>query len=189
MIHTPRPALTGTPVLETGRLILRAPVAADFDSFAAFAASDRAAYVGGPNSRALAWRRFCGMTGHWVHRGFGLFVFCDGTTGTPLGTAGPWYPEGWPEPEIAWTVWSPQAEGCGYAFEAATATRAFAYDILGWPTAISMISPRNTRSEALARRMGCTADGTFHHEQFGENTLWRHPAPDTLTDGGIEAYA
>lgn len=189
MIHQHAPALTGTPVLETARLVLRAPVLADFDAFADFAASPRATFVGGPNGRNLAWRGFCGMVGHWVLRGYGVFVFCDRVTGTPLGTSGPWFPEGWPEPEIAWTVWSESAEGRGFAFEAATATRAFAYDMLGWPGAISLIATGNARSQALARRMGCTADGVFVHEQFGESVIWRHPAPDTLTDGGIEAYA
>jgi RimJ/RimL family protein N-acetyltransferase len=189
MTLSPAPALTGVPVLETERLILRAPVLGDFDTMATFAGSDRAAYVGGSIRRALAWRAFCHMTGHWVHRGFGPFVFCDRTTGAPLGWSGPWFPEAWPEPEIGWTLWVAQAEGKGYAFEAATATRAFAYDVLGWSTAISLIHIDNTRSAALARRMGCAPDGTFVHEQFGESTIWRHPAPDALTDGGMEAYA
>ena len=189
MTVSPRAALTGVPVLETARLVLRAPQASDFDTFATFAASPRAAFVGGPRSRGLAWRGFCHITGHWVHRGFGPFVFCDKVGGAPLGTTGPFYPEGWPEPEIAWTVWTPQAEGKGLAHEAAQAARAFAYGVLGWSTAISLIDPANTRSAALARRMGCVPDGTFTHEQYGVTDIWRHPAPDTLTDGGMEAYA
>jgi len=189
MTLSPAPALTGVPVVETERLILRAPMASDFDVFAEFAASDRASFVGGPNGRGLAWRGFCHITGHWVHRGFGVFVVCDKATGAPLGTSGPFHPEGWPEPEIAWTIWAPQAEGKGLAFEAATATRAFAYDVLGWSTAISLIHVGNTRSAALARRMGCVPDGIFTHEQYGESTIWRHPAPDALADGGMGAYA
>jgi len=189
MTLLPPPALTGVPVLETERLILRAPVVGDFDTMATFAASDRARFVGGPSPRHMAWRAFCAITGHWVMRGFSMFVFTDKSTGAPLGVSGPWCPEGWPEPEIGWSLWAPQAEGKGLAFEAATATRAFAYDVLGWPTAISLIHVDNTRSAALARRMGCVPDGIFTHAQFGESTIWRHPAPDALTDGGIEAYA
>jgi RimJ/RimL family protein N-acetyltransferase len=189
MMQPPRPALVGVPVLETERLRLRGLQASDFDAMAAFAASPRAAFIGGQISRTLAWRGFCHMTGHWVHRGYGVFVFCDKATDAPLGTTGPWFPEGWPEPEIAWSVWAPEAEGKGYAFEAATAARAYAYGVLGWPTAISMIDPANTRSAALARRMGCVQDGTFVHEQYGLSNIWRHPAPDTLADGGMEAYA
>lgn len=189
MTLAPRPALVGVPVLETERLRLRGLQADDFDTFAAFAASARSAYVGGPNGRALAWRGFCHVTGHWVHRGYGVFAICDKATGEPLGTTGPWFPEGWPEPEIAWTIWAPDAEGKGYAFEAATAARAYAYGVLGWSTAISLIDPANARSAALARRMGCVPDGTFVHEQYGETNIWRHPSPDALSDGGIGACA
>ncbi|MDO9524896.1 MAG: GNAT family N-acetyltransferase [Gemmobacter sp.] len=183
-----RPTLTGTPVLETERLILRAPVTSDFDAFAAFAGSDRAAHVGGPSNRALAWRGFCHLTGHWVHRGYGYFVFTDKTSGAPLGMSGPWYPEGWPEPEIAWSVWDAAAEGKGFAKEAAIAARAYAYGVLGWTTAISLIDPANSRSAELARRLGAVPEiDTVVMDK--PCTIWRHPAPDTLTDGGMEAYA
>lgn len=184
-----RPALSGTPVLETERLILRAPRTEDFDAAASFFASDRARHIGGPISRDLAWRSFCHITGHWVHRGFSMFVITDKASGRVLGACGPWFPEGWPEPEIGWSIWADDAEGKGFAFESATATRGFAYDVLGWATAISLIHVDNTRSAALARRMGCTPDGTFTHAQFGASTIWRHPSPDALHDGGMGAYA
>ena len=177
------------PRLETERLILRGFRPEDFELFAGFAASDRARFVGGPSERNLAWRGFCGMTGHWVHRGYGFFVIEDKGTGKTLGTCGPYFPEGWPEPEIGWSLWDAEAEGKGFAREAALAARAFAYDTLGWTTAISLIVEGNTRSEALAQRMGCTRDGTFTHAQFGATAIWRHPAPSDLADGGIEAYA
>ena len=178
-----------TPVLETERLILRAPVTEDFEVYVDFMATDRAGHIGGPISRALAWRAFGHMTGHWVHRGYGMFIFTDRSSGAALGMCGPWFPEGWPEPEIGWSVWAAEAEGKGLAHEAALAARAHAYGVLGWPTAISLIAANNTRSQALARRMGCMPDGIFVHEQFGESGIWRHPAPDMLADGGMEAYA
>ncbi len=178
-----------TPVLETERLILRAPVTEDFEPFAACMASDRAVHLGGPFSRVLAWRSFGHLTGHWVHRGYGMFVLVERATGAAIGMSGPWFPEGWPEPEIGWTIWAPEAEGKGYAAEAALAARGYAYDVLGWPTTISLIAPGNTRSQALARRMGCVLESTFTHEQFGESGIWRHPAPEALADGGMDAYA
>lgn len=168
-------ALTGTPVLRTERLVLRAPQTPDFDAFAAYVATDRARFTGGMLTRELAWRSFCHITGHWVHRGFGVFVVV--ADGRPCGTIGPWFPEGWPEPEIAWTIWDAGFEGRGLAFEAAQAARGHAYGALGWTTAISMIDPDNARSIALARRLGCTPDGTFQHERFGLCHLWRHPGP------------
>jgi len=176
-VTLPAVALTGVPVLETARLILRAPQTADFEVFASYIASDRSRFTGGPITRELAWRAFCHITGHWVHRGYGPFVVA-GADGQALGTVGPFFPEGWPEPEIAWTIWTPTAEGKGYAHEAATAARRFAYQVLGWPTAISMIDPANDRSVTLARRMGCRPDGTFNHERFGLCHIWRHPDPE-----------
>jgi len=177
------------PRLETARLVLRGFRTDDFETFATFSASERAKGTGGPIDRALAWRAFCGMTGHWVHRGYGFFVIEDKATGQAIGTAGPWFPEGWPEREIGWTIWNPDAEGKGFAHEAALATRAFAYDTLGWDTAISLILDENHRSGALAKRMGCTLDGGYTHPQFGAASIWRHPRPADLADGGMEAYA
>lgn len=168
--------LTGAPVLTTERLVLRAPVLADFEGFAAYQASERSRFTGGPLTRELAWRAFGHLVGHWVLRGFGPFVVTAG--GRALGAVGPFHPEGWPEPEIAWTMWDAGAEGRGHAQEAAQAARAFAYRDLGWTTAISMIDPDNARSIALARRMGCVPDGTFAHERFGLCHIWRHPSPE-----------
>jgi RimJ/RimL family protein N-acetyltransferase len=176
------------PRLETPRLILRAPRLADFDLFAAYIASERSRYTGGPLDRNLAWRGFGHMVGHWVLRGYGFFVLEEKATGKALGTTGPYFPEGWPEPEIGWTIWDASAEGKGLASEAALAARAWAYEVLGWQTAISLIVAGNTRSEALAQKLGCTPDGTFSHAQFGDSSIWRHPAPDAQ-GAGSEAYA
>ena len=173
--------LVGIPVIETERLRLRGPKTADFEVMAAFLASPRSTFVGGPISRAQAWRSFGHLTGHWLHRGYSMFILADKTTDAALGMAGPWVPEGWPEPEIGWSIWEAFAEGRGLAFEAALATRAYAYTGLGWKTAISLIADDNLRSQALAQRMGCTRDGNFIHETFGASQIWRHPAPESLT--------
>ncbi len=184
-----RPQLVGVPRLETARLILRAPAPADFEPFAVYCASDRSRFTGGPLDRNLAWRAFCNVTGNWVQRGYSFFVLEDRATGRAIGMAGPWYPEGWPEPEIGWQIWDPADEGRGYAGEAAEAARGYVYGVLGWPTAISLIVAGNARSEALARRLGCVEDGTFAHAQLGSCAIWRHPAPGALADGGMEACA
>ena len=176
--------LDGIPVIETERLRLRGPEAADFDTFAAFMASPRASRVGGPVSRAQAWRSFGHLAGHWLMRGYSMFVLADRASGAPLGMAGPWFPEGWPEPEIGWSIWAPEAEGKGLAHEAALAARRFAYDSLGWTTAISLIVEGNARSEALARRMGCTHEGEFTHESLGGSRIFRHPGPEAVSMTG-----
>ena len=168
--------LDGIPVIDTPRLRLRGPEAADFDTFAGFMASPRAACVGGPVPRAQAWRSFGHLAGHWLMRGYSMFIIADRDGGAPLGMAGPWFPEGWPEPEIGWSIWAAEAEGKGVAFEAATAARHWAYDALGWTTAISLIVDGNARSEALAARMGCVLEGEFTHEVYGKSRIFRHPA-------------
>lgn len=180
--------LSGIPVLETERLILRGPRLEDFEAFAGFMASDRARAVGGPLDRAQAWRSFAGSVGHWALRGYGSFVFEDRAGGPPLGRAGAIYHEGWPEPEIGWSVWDPQAEGRGLAFEAAEAARAWVYRDCGWTTAISLIAGDNARSQALARRLGAAPEREAVVTGIA-CTIWRHPSADALADGGMEAYA
>ncbi len=169
-------ALSDTPVLTADRLILRAPQASDWPVWRDFAASERARYIGGPHvAPGTAWRAFGHVIGHWVLRGFGLFVFCDKGSGIPLGMSGPWYPDGWPEREIGWTVWEAGAEGKGFAHEAATAARNFAYDILGWDTAVSYIDPLNDRSIALAERLGARRDDGAAHPGDKPCLVYRHP--------------
>lgn len=170
-------ALSPTPVLETERLILRAPQAGDWPAWAAFALDERSRFVGGPLDLEKAWRAFGHVIGMWVMRGFGTFVITAKDGGAPLGMCGPWYPEGWPEREIGWTLWSPEAEGKGYAYEAARATIDHAFGALGWDTAVSYIDPGNARSIALAERLGAQRDDAAAHPGLDACLVFRHPAP------------
>ena len=174
-------ALTGTPILETERLILRAPEPGDFDVLAPFVMSDRATFVGGGADKDIthAWRVHAMLTGHWVLRGTGVFVCVPKDTGKPIGSMGPWFPEGWPEQELSWTVWDSAAEGKGYAFEAMTRIRTYAYADLGWTTAVSYIDGANARSIALAERLGCTVDRTVNGPH-PDDIVYRHPAAEGL---------
>ena len=176
------PALVGVPVLETDRLRLRAPEARDFAGFAAFYASDRARFVGGPLSRGDAWRGFAAMFGHWALRGFGLWMVERRADGALVGRVGLLFPERWPAPELAWTLFEGR-EGRGYATEAARAARAHAYGTLGWDGLISLVDPRNAPSEAVARRLGAAPEADWTHPEDGWSArLWRHPAPAALRD-------
>lgn len=180
----PSVRLADTPVLQTERLVLRAPAAEDWEAWRAFFVSDRARFIRpGAPSDAAAWRAFGHAIGHWVMRGFGMFVFAARGGDTALGMAGPWFPAGWPEREIGWTVWAEEAEGRGFAFEAAMAARRYAYDRLGWPAAVSYIEAGNTRSIALAERMGAVHDAGASApdwEDGAEVRVYRHPAPEAL---------
>ena len=162
------------PTLETERLILRAPSLDDFAPEVAFFASDRSAGVGGKQTPEQVWRYLAFHIGHWAFRGYGMFAIVEKSTGLYCGRSGPYFPEGWPEAEIGWTVMQ-AAEGRGIAFEAATRARQFAFETLGWRTAISLIDCDNLRSQALAERMGATLESRYMHPQFGDMQVWRHP--------------
>lgn len=161
--------------LHTERLILRPPEPADFPAFKAYFMSDRARFTGGSPDPILAWNRFCMTLGHRIMRGYGVLTILDRATGQPIGAAGPFFPEGWPEPEIAWQIWSSGFEGKGFAQEAVRVVRADAKASLGWTQPASLIAPENHRSKALARRLGCQQEGVFSHPHFGPLQIWRHP--------------
>ena len=146
--------MAGPPTLETERLILRAPRAEDFEAWAAFAGDEESMrHLGGPQSRAIAWRGICTMTGAWEIRGFSMFSVIEKSTGRWVGRLGPWEPEGWPGTEVGWGL-SRDVWGKGYATEGATAAIDWVFDTLGWDEVIHTIEPANTASQAVARRLG-----------------------------------
>ncbi|MCR9126339.1 MAG: GNAT family N-acetyltransferase [Rhodobacteraceae bacterium] len=169
--------MMSVPALETPRLLLRAPGPGDFAPLAAFYASPRSRFVGGPASADQTWRMLAGEIGHWSLRGFGRWAVQERATGATAGIVGLWYPHDWPEPEIGWDLFD-GFQGRGFATEAARAARDHAYDTLGWTTAISLVADGNDASAAVAGRLGARPDGRFRHERFGEMTIYRHPGPD-----------
>ena len=147
------------PTIETDRLILRPPCVEDFDAWAVFMADPEAThFLGGPQPRAGAWRSLAMMTGSWVISGFGNFSVIEKASGRWIGRCGPWYPEGWPGPEIGW-AFDRSAWGKGYATEAARRCLSYAYDVLGWDCVVHPIDPPNIASIAVARRIGSTLQG------------------------------
>lgn len=166
--------MTATPILTTQRLMLRRPDASDTDAAVAFLMSERAKFVGGPVNLGKAWRAFASLVGHWDVRGFGLFTLVRKDTGQPVGMVGPWYPGDWPEPELSWSIWDPAAEGKGYAYEAAAAVGDFLIKALGWKSAVSYIDLENTRSIALAKRLGADVDLDAKEPFEDEGLVYRH---------------
>lgn len=145
-------------VLETERLILRKIDAQrDFDAWARLMADELTVkYIGGQvMNRALAWRQMAAVIGHWEILGYGFFSVEHKETGEWIGRVGPWNPEGWPEPEIGWTI-GREHWGKGYATEAALASLRYAFDVLRWKRVIHAILEGNERSIAVAGRLGST---------------------------------
>lgn len=144
------------PTLETARLILRPPIAEDFDAWAAFVADEEAGrYLGGAQPRPVAWRGMCTMTGAWTVAGFSMFSVVEKSSGDWVGRLGPWAPEGWPGTEVGWGI-AREHWGKGYAPEGATAAIDWAFDQLGWTEVIHTIDPGNVNSQNVARRLGST---------------------------------
>jgi len=144
----------GAPILETPRLWLRRPRIEDFERYAEAMADEVVArYIGGVQPRAAAWRRFLQMPGAWALQGFAMFSLIDKASGRWLGQCGPWRPEGWPGNEIGWSLHR-DAWGQGYATEAAEASLAYAFDVLGWTEAVHCIDPANAASQHVAARVG-----------------------------------
>ena len=169
------------PVLETERLILRAPRTSDLDREVEFYsdAHGHSNFVGGPRGRYACWTGIMSRLGHWVEKGFGFWHLDEKATGRCVGRVGLIEPLGWPEREIGWSI-MPDALRQGYATEAARAARKHAYGTLGWTTAISLVDPANIASVGVAKKLGAAFETTFEHMEFGTMHIWRHPGPEAL---------
>jgi RimJ/RimL family protein N-acetyltransferase len=145
-----------TPTLETERLILRAPLAEDFEPWCATMADEEVArFIGGVAQPPAVWRQLCVMAGAWTLFGHSMFSVVEKSTGRWVGRLGPWTPEAWPGTEVGWAL-SREAWGKGYATEGATAAIDWAFDHLGWTEVIHCIDPQNTPSARVAERLGST---------------------------------
>ena len=162
------------PTIETERLRLRGWSERDFEPFAAIYADDaQARYIGGACDEEAAWIHLAATIGQWTLRGYGLWALEIKEDPGFIGWAGLWHPQGWPEREIGWTL-IPAARGKGFATEAALCVRAYAYETLGWTTAISLIAMPNQASIAVAERLGARLERTMMFRDV-ETGIFRHP--------------
>lgn len=145
------------PVLTTARLTLRAPRIEDFGGFAEMVLGPRGSYFGAPGTAEEAWAIFLQLTGTWYLRGHGAWAVTLSETGALLGFVLIGAEPGDREPELGWIL-AEEAEGKGYAQEAAEAVRAQAFGAFALPSLVSYVDAGNTRSQALARRLGATRD-------------------------------
>lgn len=142
------------PTIETKRLILRPPNAADYAPWAAFMADAEVQhFLGGAQPASIAWRGLCTMAGSWALFGHAMFSVVEKASGRWIGRLGPWFPEGWPGPEIGWGLVR-ASWGKGYATEGAAAAMDWAFAHLGWSEVIHCIDANNRTSQGVARRLG-----------------------------------
>lgn len=166
--------MTTAPIIETERLLLRVPVHADWPGFAEVMMSGRARYMGGPFSLGAAWGAFCHGIALWPLFGVGNLSIELRETRECIGqieiNQGPRFPE----PELGWQL-RDAAEGRGYAFEAASAMRAWAFRERDLKTLVSYIDPDNARSIRLAERLGARIDPQARKQDPGD-LVYRHVA-------------
>lgn len=144
--------------IETERLLLRPLAPEDAEPHITMMQDPAVAETLGPGGRPLPrpdlWRQFASYLGHWSIRGYGWFSVEDKATGEWLGRVGPWMPDGWPGLECGWTIRS-NAWGKGYAPEAAIASIKWTFTRFpDLSRIISVIDPSNTKSQAVAAKIG-----------------------------------
>lgn len=164
------------PTLTTERLILRPLVIADFPAYEALMASQRSVFMGGPYNTFAAWGIFCHETALWHLFGHGGLTIDLRATGESIGQVGINHGPLFPEKELGWQLYAGY-EGHGYATEAATAMRDWAFAVRGLPTLVSYFDPANTRSIAIAERLGAVRDDVAPR-QDADDVVYRHkPKP------------
>lgn len=162
------------PTLQTDRLILRPiDMEADFQGFfETFSDADTMRFLGGQTKDAgQTWRSLATFIGHHHVRGYSFLSVIEKATGAWVGDVGPWYPEGWPGPEVGWTL-HPHHRGKGYAREAGHAAINYVRDVLAWPSVIHVIEEGNVGSERVAEALGSKRLYTLDHiVGIGEGTF------------------
>ena len=168
-------AIPHIPVLTTERLSLGGFTMAHFEAFGEFVQSDRSIPLGGPSDDPRdAWESCMLHCGQWQARGYGGFWASEVATGRPVGRFSLWHPVWLDAPELSWVIYAAEDEGKGFATEGAEAVRDWAARE-GLPQLYSLIAKDNTRSAALARRLGCTPDGEHRYDHGKTVDRWLHP--------------
>lgn len=138
----------------TDRLLLRPPLAEDFEGWSGFMAdAESTRFLGGVQAASTGWRGFLSVVGAWQIQGFGMFSVIERETGAWVGRLGPWMPVGWPGTEVGWGI-ARERWGRGYATEGAAAAIDWAVEHLGWSEVIHCIEEENAPSIRVAERLG-----------------------------------
>jgi len=151
------------PVLETQRLILRAPALADFPSYAAQRADPAVMkYLGKGDllSEEEAWLKFQSMLGHWTLMGYGTWAVEEKSGGQCVGSIGftnkmrPREHAASGAPEMGWSLGA-SAHGKGYATEGVGAALAWGREFFGaGARTVCVISTDNHASMRVAEKNG-----------------------------------
>ncbi|MFS2222378.1 GNAT family N-acetyltransferase [Pantoea sp. B65] len=161
-----------TPVIITPNLRLRAFTADDFAACQRLWAGEQVAEARRLNAEQV-WSKLLRHLGHWQLMGYGYWALEVRSSGQFIGSVGLAYnrrdlPAHYADlVEAGWTL-LPEAQGKGYATEAARAVLAWADQQLQ-AGLFCIIDPDNLRSQALAKKLG------FHFAEvaaYGHKAVW-----------------
>lgn len=166
------------PRLSSERLLLVSPADPDFDANAAFLDAVAPRFIDAAEDPDSLWWSIATIIGHWHLHGYGLFAVVERSSGQTVGLVGPWFPKGWPEPELSWHLMEP-GRGKGYASEAAQCVLNWLFTEADWNSIVSYIPEGNDASVALARRIGAQPENTvsFRLQPAPNIRAWRHLPP------------
>jgi len=178
------------PEIRTERLTLRGWTEADRSAYAAINADPAVMATIGPLlSREESDAHVDHMMARWAERGLGLW--CVELAGMCIGFTGlnePWFDERFTRAaaaegrrcvEVGWRLASGHW-GNGYATEAARASLAFGFDVIGLTEILSWTAQTNHKSRRVMEKIGMThdPDGDFDHP--GVRPGWSHLNPHVL---------
>ncbi|MEI9886017.1 MAG: GNAT family N-acetyltransferase [Rhizomicrobium sp.] len=153
--------MLNVPVVETERLILRAPRREDFPSYAAMWADPEVTrfIAAVPLSEEEAWARFMRAFGHWALLGYGFWTVEEKDSGARLGELGfldvrrDIVPALDGIPEVGWALCR-AAQGKGYATEGVRGALAWGENRFGKMRFACLIAPDNKPSLGVAAKTG-----------------------------------
>jgi RimJ/RimL family protein N-acetyltransferase len=173
------------PTIATERLVLRPFREDDVDAYAAVLQTPQvraSLHLPDDVGREQAWLGIAQQLGQWELRGTGQWALEEKATGVFVGRAGmhcPDRPE-WPGIEIGWAL-HPDRWGRGYATEAGAASVEYAFAHHDVDAIYSCILHENTRSQAVARRLGFTPwqERVLSHFPSMPHVIWRLQRAET----------
>ncbi|MEX6631935.1 GNAT family N-acetyltransferase [Hyphococcus lacteus] len=150
----------------TERLTLRQPEKSHFVALQNIWADTKLLqFIGPPSTPEEVWARLLKYIGHWSTFGFGYWMVHETKTDHFLGEVGvAWQqrttlPAHGDLPEAGW-IFSPAAQGQGFASEALSAVLEYSGSRINSPGITCLIDPSNKASILLAERKGFKKFGT-----------------------------
>lgn len=165
--------MTKAPTIIGKRIRLRAHVMKDMDAFWDFYQSPRASHMDVPKNRTHLWYGFAAEVGSWMLSGMGGWAIEK--DGALVGQVAVTQPPHFPETEIGWILFD-GFEGLGLANEAARLALEYTWTEIHPKSLVSYIDCKNTRSIALAKRLGAVEDPTAARYDDAD-VVYRHPRP------------